>query len=241
MTPIEFHYDWRILADEIEALANKSFNPAEIDWFLNRSQDQIVRSFLNLNNVRQQGFEMDQKRIDDLKGILVKYPEQPILTPTQVDPGLYELPLSSLRYKYLQYIRGNVTTLDGNCETKAGLVQVQHDDLNDALVDPFSKPTRNEVIINFGRSSEGEGQSIYFYSDLGHILTKVSIEYLKHPNRIYLGTYADRDGNLLPQSNTDLSESIHSQIVNRAVHLASGVMKDQNLYQAMLNEIAKEE
>ena len=45
MTPLEFHYDFEILADEIEALANKSFNPAEKDWLLNRAQDQLVRSF----------------------------------------------------------------------------------------------------------------------------------------------------------------------------------------------------
>lgn len=241
MTPWDFQYDWRLLADEIESLANKSFKSAEVDWFLNRGQDQLVRSFTNENNPRRQGFEMDQKRIEDLKGILVKYPEQPAIAPTEIEPGLYELALDDLVHPYLYYVRGQVTAVEGNCSTKARLIPVQHNDLNDALVDPFTRPTTDEILITFGRSSDGSGQSIYLYSSEGASLTQVFLEYLKVPNRIYQGTYNDIDGNLIPESNTDLSEGLHPQIVNRAVQIAAGVMKDQALYQAMLNQIATEE
>jgi hypothetical protein len=185
MTALEFHYDFRILADEIEALANKSFNAAEIDWLLNRSQEQILRSRLNLNNVRAEGFEMDQKRIDDLSSLVVKYPEQPALIPTEIEDGhVFELELSRLVHPYYFFVRGKANIVEDNCNYSAGLKLVQHDDLNEAVLDPFHQSNQFSVLFNFGRASSGNGSSMYFYPHVEHQLTSVIVEYIKKPRKI---------------------------------------------------------
>lgn len=242
MTPQEFHFDFRLLCDEIEALANKSFTHAEIDWLLNRSQDTIVRNRLNQNNVLAAGVEMNQKRIDDLKGILVKFPEQPEMNLISHDDGLiYELDLSNTRHTYYYYIRGLVQVRQKNCDNWVSIKIIQHDDLNESLKDPFNKSSKSDILANFGRSTMSGNSSLYFYPDLDQVLTKVRLEYLKKPNRINIGTYTYIDGSPAQQTNTDLSEHLHQEIVNQAVKLAAGIMKDPNLYQAMMAEIQTQE
>lgn len=232
MTALEKHYDFRLLSDEIEALANKSFTVAEIDWLLTRSQEQLVRNRINQNNVRRRGFEMDRKRIDDLKGILVKWPEQPELTPTQHSEGVYEVDLNDLLYSYYFFVRATALSTLDNCKQRVGLTEVQHDDLNESLSDPFNKPNKRRLLFNFGRSSDGSGSAIYIYGQTGQEIDNVRIEYLKKPNPIRVGGYTYVDGTIVVASETDLDEHIHPEIVNQAVMLATGIMKDPALYQA---------
>jgi hypothetical protein len=241
MTALEKHYDFRLLSDEIEALANKSFEVAEIDWLLTRAQEQLVRNRINQNNVRRRGFEMDRKRIDDLKGILVKWPEQPDLTPTQHPEGVYEIDLSNLIHPYYFFVRATALSELNDCEQRVGLTEVQHDDLNESLSDPFNRPNKRKLLFNFGRSSDSEGSSMYIYCLPEQTVNNVRIEYLKKPRPIRVGGYEYLDGTVVQPSETDLDEHIHPEIVNHAVQLAVGIMKDPALYQTFQIETQFEE
>ncbi len=106
MTIQEMHYDFRIKKDQVEALMSKAFLDNEIDWLLDQAQLTLIKSKINFVNTRRSGVEQDQKRIEDLKGLLVKFPEQDSLSLVHhEDEHIYELELSRLKYSYLYFMR----------------------------------------------------------------------------------------------------------------------------------------
>lgn len=236
MTVLEMHYDFRLKVGMIESLQTRAFTDAEIDWFLNESKDIFVKRFMKLDSQgRRKGFEMDQKDIDDLKSLVVKFPEQPALPLVYYpDMHIYELDLNLLAQKYLFFVRGVVNVKDDNCTFKANLKHVRHGDLNEALSDPFNKSDKKRVLFNFGRSENGSSESIYLYPDVNHQLENIIIEYIKVPQKIYLGTYTYIDGTTPATQECDLPEHTHNQIVDIAVLLASGQIGDQNKFQTSL-------
>lgn len=56
------------------------------------------------SNAKQKGFEQSQKRIDDLGSLVVKFPNQPGIVPTNPSVGVYELPLINLSFSYLYLV-----------------------------------------------------------------------------------------------------------------------------------------
>ena len=66
MTVIELHYDFDFKIDKVATLAKEDFNKAEKDWLLNEAQSLLVRKYYRGTNSSGEGFEMTQKRIDDL-------------------------------------------------------------------------------------------------------------------------------------------------------------------------------
>lgn len=102
MTIRELQYQFKINLDRIDSLSNPDFNAAEIDWLLNEAQLIFVKQRMSMrSNAKQKGFEESQKRIDDLGNLVVKFPLQSGVVPTLVSPGIYEVPLSLLTFKYL--------------------------------------------------------------------------------------------------------------------------------------------
>ena len=179
---------------------------------------------------------MDQVRIDDLKTLLVKYPEQVGLSLTyHADEHIYELDLSTLTHTYYHFVRGFVNATDGDCIYRASLIPIQHSDINNALKDPFNKSTIDEILYNFGRSSDGASSSIYLYPDVSMTLGTIFVEYIKKPRKINLGGYTYIDGTNPTASQCEFPEHVHPQIVDEAVKLASGIMNNPQLYQVMQN------
>jgi hypothetical protein len=224
MTIQEMHYDFKIKVDRVDSNNHRDFNQGQIDWFLNEAQNLMIRNRFTGNNPRRVSFEQDQKRIDDLKSIHVKYPVQPIVTMT--DHGdMYELFLSDLLYEYWFLTRAEVGVLNNECTNYISLRPIQTDDLNETLKDPFNKPSTDSVPFNFGKSSEGEGSSIFVYpGDLN--LYGCKIEYIKKPVRMSIGNYTYLDGQPSVTTNCELSEHLHPEIVDTAVALAMGTTGD---------------
>jgi hypothetical protein len=104
---------------------------------------------------------------------------------------------------------------------------IQHDDLNDALNDPFNGPSRDEIPYNFGKTSDADGSSIYIYPGI-YDITKVRLEYIKKPRRMFYGGYTYIDGVTYPQTDCELPEIVHNEIVDLAVLLASEAVEHPN-------------
>lgn len=127
---------------------------------------------------------------------------------------------------------GLVQTIQDDCVKWASLKQVQHDDLSEALLDPFNNSTTGTVLFNFGRSSDqtsSSAGSIYFYptTDLG----KIRLTYIKKPARMTIGGYTYLDGVTYPEQQCELSEHIHTEIVDQAVLIAAGIVQHPNYVQ----------
>jgi len=153
------------------------------------------------------------------------------------------------------HIRSRADIEKGGCEEKQGVstVQVQHDDLDNVLQDPFYSPSFEweEIPIVFmeGFSSIGGGDfefpecsgRIIGYSDGTFILNNLRLDYLREPLRISWGagvggsSYIYPNGQLAAASNScELAEHTHHEIVDIAVMIASGDLDHPNLQSKIL-------
>lgn len=215
-----FHYQFKLSKDRIDSLSKQDFNKAEIDWLLNEAQLILVKTRFNGNNPKRTGFENTQKRIDDLSTLVIKYPLQPAIVPTDLS-GIYEVSLADLEYTYLHYVSGKVDIqVDTDCVKQAPLKFFQHDDYINALRDPFNSPSLEFIPFNFGRSSSGSGTSIYIYPN-DFTVTNVYLEYLKYPQRMSYGNYTFIDGVVYPPTTSELPEHLHQEIVDVACQIAA--------------------
>lgn len=219
MTIREAHYAFKLAMDRVDTNSQSNFLKGEIDYFLNEAQNVFLKTRSGTNNQKQKGFEASQKRIDDLSSILIKFPEQPFLSPI-TSGTIYEVNLSDLKYKYYSLIRITAEITFTNCTKTVGLKFTQHDDLNEVLKDPFNKPSQDSIPYNFGKSSTGNSSSIYIYSPTG-VVNKVYVEYLKLPNKVSYGGYTYIDGIIYPASTFELPEHTHQEIVDIAAKLAA--------------------
>lgn len=227
--------------DRVDSLSSADFNVAEIDWLLNEAQLIFIKQRMSaLSNPKRKGFEATQKRIDDLSTIVIKFPEQAAITPI-LDQGVYEVPLSSLKYKYLQLIDGFCDYTDtANCTKKIVMRFIQHDDYREALRDPFNAPSYEFILYNFGRSSTDSTSSVYLYPPVDGTIDAVYLEYIKYPERVSYGNYAIY-GVTYPQATLELPEHTHSEIVDIACQLAALNVQNPEYVQLKTAKIAVHE
>lgn len=181
---------------------------------------------------------MNQKRVDDLSNLVIKYPEQPEITPSALD-GVYELALGDLEYNYWFLIAARAST-DEDCKTWATLRFIQHDDVYDTLADPFNKPYKYELLYNIGRSSDANGSSLYIYPG-DQTVYKVRLDYIKQPTKMNFGGYTYIDGATYPATDCELSEHLHNELVDIAVQIASGIIEHPNYYQMKTQKVFSHE
>ena len=228
MTVQELHYDFDVKFDRVSSLSKPDFLPAEKDWLLNEAQSMLIKQ--KYNNKLNPGFETSQKRIDDLKSLVVKFPAQAPLSPTRVSSDLYTLSLSDLAFPYLFYISGKAKLVDprNNCSSTAILRFIPHDDLYRSLKDPWNKTNSSSIIFNFASSPTPNQDAIYLYSGDFEI-ESVYIDYIRHPLRINLGTYEYIDGIIYPPQSSELPEHTHNEVVDLAVFLASSITESPEM------------
>lgn len=257
MTITEMAYDFKLKLDKVDSQQKRNLKDWEVDWFLNDAIQVFLNQVVGGNNIRLTGFEQEQRRIDDVRTLVIKSPsslqpglQSPLLR--TINPNLYELPLANLgidpvtntkRFDYYQLIRLRVDISKPGCSNKnIGVTQVQHDDLDEAYLSPFHRPSFEwgDVLTVFGASTDGSDKgSIFFYTD-GFNVIKAYPEYIKRPNRVWVGTYNSLDGKYIigvnpppPQTTVDcdLPETTHPRIVDLAVDIATGVIQSPNMLQ----------
>lgn len=254
MNIFEMHYDFDVKIDKVNSLQKRSFNQAQKDWLLHEAHWVFLKRNYGLVNPTREGFEVTEHRIQDLKNLHIKSPgAQAALVPTQVSVGYLEVNLGDLTFEHFVTTRLRAKISQGNCSKIVSVSVTQTDDLNDSLIDPFNQPSwKNETVLAvYGRSTtprvsiynpEGTG-SVYLYTDGTFNVDEVYIDYIKHPNRVWIGTY-DLTDNLRPKDisnnyvyqsgvdapvSSDLNVHTHPEIVDIAVALASEMIEDPNL------------
>ncbi len=220
MTITEAHYQFKLNMDRIDSLSTEDFNRVEIDWLLNEAALVFLKRRTSTSNKKLKGFEADQKRIDDLSSLVIKYPLQPGIIPT-LNNGVYELNLSDLTYSYFQLIALSADVLiSPGCTKKLQLKLIQHDDYIQALKDPFNSPSQEFIPYNFGRSSNGISSSLYIYPGV-YSINIIYPEYIKLPRKVSFGNYVYIDGNTYPPTTFDFPEHTHNEIIDIACEIAA--------------------
>lgn len=118
---------------------------------------------------------------------------------------------------------------------------VSHDDLSYALEDPFNNTDMSEVLYNFGRASDADSSnysksSIYLYPGI-YMLGPAKVEYIKKPTRINYGGYAYIDGITYSVQQCELPEHLHSELVDLAVLVASGIIESPEYVQLKTQKV----
>lgn len=220
MSTPELHFAFNLGMDRFGTLSKENFNKAEIDWLLNEAQMIFLKRRTSPRNNRNEGFEASQKRIDDLSPLVIKYPLQPGLIPI-LDSGVYIVDLGSLDYTYYQLVDASADVLiSADCTKSVPLKFVQHDDIRTVLRDPFNNASIEGIPYNFGRSLTGTNSSIFIYPNQLSV-SKVYLEYLKRPSKVFYGNYTYIDGNVYAEATLEFPEHTHSEIVDIACQIAA--------------------
>ena len=229
MTWVELQTSFKVGMNKVDTQYSKSYEPEEIDLFLNQAQEKIIKTrFESQNNFRIKAFEGSQKRIDDLR-VLVKRASLVPTTTANVNEYTVTLPTD-----YLFYISsvgkiecGSTFIPGGSGSTDTNIVEIYnaaHADFNRMKKDPFNKPDYKRLLIEF------ETNKIYLYGEAGFFPIKYDLTYLRYPVKITgTGTVT-----------SELPTHIHQEIINESIAIAVENAQDPR-YQTVLNELNKQE
>lgn len=238
MTVAEMHYDFKRKFNKLDSLSQRDFLVPEIDWMLNEAQLVFVKQRYGRSNSKRVGFEVLQKRIDDLRVLVIKNRVMPLAATGAIDANEFAVEINSTTAPdYLFALRVRVRTqLDGCDAVLLKGYQVEHDDLTDVLHDEFYAPSYlwREVPVVFGGAVDGTS-SIFTYGDGTFTPSDIVLDYLRYPKRIGNPDgfrdgdgYNTADGTPAVQQDCELPDHTHTEIVDIAVKIAAGdVMSPQ--------------
>jgi hypothetical protein len=208
MTVTQMHTAFRLHLDKSTSLVgNPDFLPEEIDYWLNEAQDRFIKQRLFGNNYRQEKYDQNQKRIDDLRNILINVTGLTLTSSTLgVNVKEVTLPISDANSPYLFY---NHSTVYNNTSNALQVyTTVKFENISDYLKDFINNPYIRRPLITF------YGDKIAFiYSD-EFVPVTCDLVYFKRPKKLVLGTPGTYETNTC-----ELAIHTHSEIVDIAVSL----------------------
>jgi hypothetical protein len=232
MTVQDMHYDFKFKLNKLDSSDYSNFQIPEIDWLLNESMWVFLKQKYGINNSKRQGFEVTQKRIDDLRNLVMKNVSLPGSQVT-LDPVSYE---ATLPHDYIFSIRLQADLSKESCSTvrKSVCVQTQHDDLSRVLKDPYYGPSFDweEIPVVFGTTGDtvADSDKVFGYTDGTFVVDQFIMDYLRAPKKISFsegvlpqGEYKYPDGSVTDvNQNCELPDHTHNEIVDLAVQIAAG-------------------
>tara|TARA_R110000787_G_scaffold279645_1_gene389859 strand:- start:8631 stop:9377 length:747 start_codon:yes stop_codon:yes gene_type:complete len=237
MTVEEMHYDFKLKFNKLDSQDYQNFQVPEIDWILNEAQWVFLKQRYGLTNPKQTGFEGSQKRIDDLRNLVVR-------GTSLAGSASVSAPMSvkaSLPADYMFMLRVEAVALKLTCGQKNLTCRVtQHDDLSNTLSDPYYTPSYEwgEIPIVFGTETSAavDADTMFGYHDGSFSIINYLLDYLRTPKRIAFpsgvtgGSY-NYPGAVAVAANQDceLAEHTHNEIVDLAVQIAAGDVEHPGL------------
>jgi hypothetical protein len=237
MTATEMRDLFLVLYDKVTNLAAPGYTDSEIAQFLNKAQLQFVKQRYNhKGNKYRDGFEKTEKRRKDLSeltrnadlGSTSVSSSQAGVSPNGV---FYDLPTD-----FLYALREEVTIsssdscVDGN---RISVKPVTHDEYTINISNPFKKPDTGQVWrLDYSRDFAGSANAKRHEVITGgsYTISTYHLRYLKRPVDIDIANSVD----------SELDESIHEEIVDMAVRIATGITDPQS-YQLKVAEENKTE
>lgn len=204
----EMHIDFEQRLDKVQSNALAEFTIEEIDAFLNTAQLMFVKKRYGYNNIYNQGFEESQKRIDDIRELVLTHTFTNPTTVNYEEEDIYRLDISQSVTDYMFYIRGRVTVKEPECSPTTNSIKiVQQDDLEKVKTDPFNKPKPTNSVGYF------EDGDIFIVPGKGTV-TQGKVTYVKYPATMI---HSQLNGGPV---NCELALHTHDEIVELSVMLA---------------------
>jgi hypothetical protein len=208
MTVSEMHTAFRLHLDKSTSLVgNPDFLSEEIDFWLNEAQDRFIKQRIYGNNYRQEGFEQTQKRVDDLRGLLINSTGN-LLTQSTIAVNVKEcsLPVSDATSPYMFYINSSLVGASSTTMQVKNVVQYEY--ITEYLKDTMNNPYIRRPLVTF------YGNKIAFIHGDEFVPLSCNLRYIKKPKKLVYGTPGTYETNT-----SELSFHTHSEIVILAVSL----------------------
>ena len=225
---------FKLKLDKIDSQAYPDINPQEIRYWLDEAADRFVKQRYGRNNIKLKGFEESQKRIDDLRQAVVTEDVAAAVFPIYTNAYSSVIPAC---YRYLLKLMVQVEYVDCNGDTVTTWStpkQVQQDDVNALLEDPFNKPTVERPLVTFERDN------LLVYTDGVFTILQTKMTYLRLFRKLQLGVVnCDGSSDVYQDTTleyTELAPDVHEEIVDIAVKMALENIESQR-YQTNSNEI----
>ncbi len=236
MTTTEFSNEFDILYDNVATKGAPGLDLYEKSVFLTNAQLEIVKNRYMGQNKYQAGFDGNEKRRIDLKELIRNYETSTLITSTIGLSNLskfYGLP-NDLFLVVQEQVTFESTTDDCINDKVVKVVPKTYDEYNVQIRNPFKKPS-DELVWKLDYSKQNNIGNVELISK--HDIKKYQMRYLKFPNPIILTSLTTGDfvgmelsiNNQTTEQTSELDESIHDEILNRAVELAVRDYKESNL------------
>lgn len=216
MTNPEFSNQFDVLYNNIMSNAAPGLNEYEKSVFLTKSQNELVKNYFNpKGNKYQEGFDDSAKRQIDFSKLIVTKRINASATGTAYDKRGKLYDLSSERIMFI--IQESIDTNNGTFQ----VIPIKFDEYMRLMSKPYKEPLKWQAwrIIT---DSNYKAELIAHSND---IISSYNIRYVRIPNPIVLVDLAVEYGDLSidgvsEESNCELNESLHEEILQRAVELA---------------------
>jgi len=229
MTAPEFKEAFLILYDKLTNLAAPGYTDDEISFLLTKAEEQLVKTAYNFKgNKYNDGFEETEKRRKDLSELT----RNATLDSSAISSDQDGVSLNGVFYNLpddlLYTIREEATISSSDACINGNRISVKpvtHDEYTATINNPFKKPNEGLVWrLDFSTDTNSNRRHELVLGD-NYTIDLYHVRYIKRPRGIDLAT------NLT----SELDESVHQEIVDRAVRIATAVTDPQQ-YQIKINE-----
>lgn len=221
---------------EIDKLDDNITKPttSDIEYWLMVGLDKFIKTRYTGNNFRRRGFEQDQKRMDDLRTLIVSK----TYTPTEAD-DVYTATIPS---DYM-FTLGETAVIysEDPCWSRGpgGQPRTKHVDVLEATIENVDRQKQNSLSEHRLHANTArplrllQNNTVQLHTDGNYKVKNYIITYLKTPNKISLTDAPFSEW-------TEMPAATHSEIVKLAVE-AYLENKANPRYQSYINEVSKME
>jgi hypothetical protein len=234
MTTSEFSNQFDILYDNVASKSAPGLDEYEKSVYLTKAQLELVKGKYSNQNKYQEGFEGSEKRRVEFKELLSTYKTSTSETFTDNigDSSIYSIPSEAFLIIQEQVKLGYPTVNDNRI---AKVIPKTHDEYNIQIRNPFKKPNEDTVWRLDYSSTDIDKRFVELLSL--YAINEYIVRYIKYPEPIVLTDIANGDfvgmeltiEGSTAEATSKLDQSLHDEILDRAVELAVRDYKESNL------------
>ena len=216
MNIAQMHQAFKLEIDKSNSLEYPSFLPEEIDFWLNKAIKTFVKTRYSGWNLKKQGFEDSQKRIEDLRTLVMEEQMVPVLDSDNThfidDITSYTVDLTTTSEPYWFNLSEEVAIQYTDCN---GVSRTRRQFVIETTLNGYGREISNpysEYRLEGGRARPLRifvGNKVELVTDGNYVPVLYYLVYLRKPIEVSYTGLID----------CDLTEETHDEIVSLAVNL----------------------
>ena len=218
MTIQQMHQGFMLELDKSNALEYPDFLPEEIDYWLNKAIREFVKTRYDGYNVKKKGFEETQKRIDDLRELVVEDQMIPVIDPDNTsyldDVVVYDVDITTTSKPYWFSLGEEVAIEYTDCN---GNKKQRRQFTTETTLNEYAREIQNpfaEFRLEAGRAKPLRlfaEDKVQIITDGQYVPILYYFSYLRQPAEVSITS--------IPTVDCDLASHCHDEIISLATNL----------------------